>query len=490
MITKKDLAIIDTIEINIQKEKATFSVPRGNREVTAIKTSEVAAIKTNGGWLIDATTFLPPGAEPKAFGDLMLRIGNVIRKYMKAMGHNDVTPEDIDAELGRAWMKEMVGMTFPTKQRFNIDELWTDILQPLPRPMEKEVDMIDRVVTTIIILFFLTSCGGNGGGNGDGNGDGDGKEPQITFTRDAANPVYTPSGSAWNFAGIGDPSVLYDSTAGLYKMWCSGGGIVAPDPDVLVRTQYLTSPDGTTWDEYGTNPIFTVGLGVTDWDRGGVETVHVLKDGDTYVMWYGGYEVREEPPVTMKIGLAISTDGIAWDKEATNPVVDKGAPGEWDDSWIESPSVVKVGGTYYMLYSGIGDPYRFAIGLATSADGIAWTKYAGNPVFEPEPANDWENAIVYAPSLYHDGSQFVMFYVGINATTFLDAARIGMATSSDCVTWTRSADNPLLDLPLAGSWDEHGPFAPSVIFKDGTWMMYYLSGSNPGERIGLATWTP
>lgn len=123
MITKKDLAIIDTIEINIQKEKATFSVPRGNREVTAIKTSEVAAIKTNGGWLIDATTFLPPGAEPKAFGDLMLRIGNVIRKYMKAIGHNDVTPEDIDAELGRAWMKEMVGMTFPTKQRFNIDEL-------------------------------------------------------------------------------------------------------------------------------------------------------------------------------------------------------------------------------------------------------------------------------------------------------------------------------------------------------------------------------
>ncbi len=346
--------------------------------------------------------------------------------------------------------------------------------------------MYCRIVAFIFILWLFAGCGGSSSDDGGVGSDGS----QIQFVRDASNPLYTSPGSTWNFAGIGDPSVMYDSSDGLYKIWCSGGGVVPPNPDVLVRTQFLTSPDGITWTEYGTNPVFDVGSGGTDWDRGGVETIHVMKNGTTYMMWYCGYEVREEPPVTMKIGLATSSDGITWAREVTNPVIDKGVPGEWEDSWIESPSVVKVGDTYYMLYSGVKAPYQFAIGLATSLDGIIWTKHTGNPVFYAEPANDWENAIVYAPSLYHDGSQFIMFYVGINSTTALDATRIGMATSHDCVTWTRSADNPVMDVPVVGSWDEHGSFVPSVIFKDGTWMLYYLSGANPNEQIGLATYTP
>ncbi len=348
--------------------------------------------------------------------------------------------------------------------------------------------MFIRAIAIFLILSFLTSCGNSD--ISDDNVDDRIHQLPITFTRDAANPVYAPSRSAWNFAGIGDPSVIYDSTAGIFKMWCSSGGIVEPHPNVLVRIQYLTSLDGKKWNEYGMNPVFDVAPEGSDWDRGGVETVHVMKDNAAYMMWYSGYEVRENPPVTMKIGLATSSDGIIWYREDANPILDKGAPGEWDDSWIESPSVVTVNGYYYMLYSGIGDPYRCAIGLATSRDGIRWTKYPGNPVFEPEPANSWENAVVYAPSLYHDGNQFVMFYVGMNSATFLEAARIGIAISNDGITWKRSKDNPVLDLPAARSWDEHGSFAPSVIFKNGTWMMYYISGANPNEQIGLATWTP
>ena len=68
--------------------------------------------------------------------------------------------------------------------------------------------------------------------------------------------------------------------------------------------------------------------------------------------------------------------------------------------------------------------------------------------------------------------------------------RIGMATSTDCINWTRYPQNPVLDVGTAGSWDERGPFVPSVFFKDNTWMMYYLSGDNPNETIGLATWMP
>jgi beta-1,2-mannobiose phosphorylase / 1,2-beta-oligomannan phosphorylase len=317
----------------------------------------------------------------------------------------------------------------------------------------------------------------------------DGRDGEQTlFTRNLANPLYTSTGQAWNFAGVGDPCVIYDGGDSLYKMWLSAGGVVPPDSTVRVRTAYLTSPDGIDWTEWGTNPVFDAGPGGSDWDRGGIETVTVLKDGGTYKMWYGGYEARTDPPLTMKIGLATSTDGITWVREGSNPVLDKGSPGSWEDGWIESPSVVKVGGTYYMLYSGITTGYGYAIGLATSPDGVNWTRHPGNPVFRHEPATAWEDGLVYAPALYHDGSRFIMFYVGVNQETFLDAARIGMATSPDCITWTRSADNPVLGLPAPGSWDEHGPFVPTVLYQDGTFEMWYLSGGNPNEAVGLATY--
>jgi len=331
-----------------------------------------------------------------------------------------------------------------------------------------------------VVLLWAAGCGDGGGGGGHTH----------LFVRDPANPVYVPSGSAWNFAGIGDPSVIYDPDDSLFKMWLSGGGVVGANPDAIVRTQYLTSPDGVVWTEYGTNPVFMEGLGPTDWDRGGVETVTVLKLGTEFWMWYGGYEVRAFPPVTMKIGLATSLNGVDWSRYGSNPLLAPGPAGAWDELWIESPVVAAGPGGLYMLYTGVDSGLVYRIGLATSPDGIVWTKYAGNPVLSPNPACAWENGAVYGPALLFDGTQFRMWYVGLNAVTFLDAMRIGMATSPDGTTWTRSPSNPVLDVGNAGQWDAQGAFVPSVILKDGTCMMWYASGANPDEKVGLARWTP
>ena len=141
-----------------------------------------------------------------------------------------------------------------------------------------------------------------------------------------------------------------------------------------------------------------------------------------------------------------------------------------------------------MWYSGIDSSQTYRIGVATSPDGKTWTNCASNPVFSSESANAWENGYVYAPSVLYDGSQYKMFYVGLNSSTFINAYRIGMATSPDGINWTRWANNPVLNLGSSGGWDAGGPFVPTVILKDSELSMWYLSRSSPSEAIGLATW--
>ncbi|MEW6746893.1 MAG: hypothetical protein AB1486_29500 [Planctomycetota bacterium] len=310
----------------------------------------------------------------------------------------------------------------------------------------------------------------------------------VQFVRYPGNPVYEASGALWNVAGIGDPCVIWDEDEKLYKMWTSAGGVVPPETAIGVRIQYVTSPDGVTWTEHDENPVLLEGRSKGAWDRAGVDTATVLKLNGRYWMWYAGYAVREFPPVTMKIGLATSDDGIHWQKDDQNPVLASGDPGEWDESWVESPTVVWWQGQFTMWYTGVGmGGTSFAIGLATSPDGKVWTKHDANPVFEADPASRWDDIAVYAPSVVEGGAGLVMAYVGLS-TAFLDELRIGLATSGDGFTWTRSPPHPVLDLGKTGSWDARGGFVPTLVRRGLRFEMWYVSFAAERAKIGLATW--
>ncbi|GAJ19204.1 unnamed protein product, partial [marine sediment metagenome] len=65
-----------------------------------------------------------------------------------------------------------------------------------------------------------------------------------------------------------------------------------------------------------------------------------------------------------------------WKKCPENPVL-KPTPGDWDREHVGHPSIVYLDGVFYLYYS---EARPYAIGLATSPDGIHFTKYAGNPM--------------------------------------------------------------------------------------------------------------
>ncbi len=177
------------------------------------------------------------------------------------------------------------------------------------------------------------------------------------------------------------------------------------------------------------------------------------------------------------VGQAPPPETWKWQADPA-PVLGRGPGGAWDGVDALNPSVVQWNGRFYNLYSGF-DGRAWHTGLATSADGRSWEKFAGNPVLSPL-AGSWETDFAANGSVVYDGGQFLYWYQGGHP------ARIGLARSPDARRWQRQG-LPVLDPGPAGSWDEAGVADPYVIPCGRTYYMYYLGQNRRDiQRIGLA----
>lgn len=65
----------------------------------------------------------------------------------------------------------------------------------------------------------------------------------------------------------------------------------------------------TMWARHDGNPVFLPSGCGTGWDCGNVHDVSVLLDGGTYRMWYAGSTSGRQE---FAIGYATSPDGVEW----------------------------------------------------------------------------------------------------------------------------------------------------------------------------------
>jgi predicted GH43/DUF377 family glycosyl hydrolase len=233
-----------------------------------------------------------------------------------------------------------------------------------------------------------------------------------------------------------------------------------------------------TMDEFPGNPVLDLGP-LESWDDHYVYSPSVLFDGTTYHMWYGG---NNNP--TRRIGYATSPDGITWTKFSGNPVLDVGSPGLWDDEFVYWPSVIFDGTTYHMWYAG-GSGSSWQIGYASSSDGISWTKSPSNPILGPGPGGTWDDYWVFSPEIHFDGTVYHMWYTGYDGSI----RRIGYATSTDRITWTKYPGNPVLDVGPSGSWDDFYASVPQIVIVGGTYHMVYTGHDGSTFRLGYASST-
>lgn len=232
---------------------------------------------------------------------------------------------------------------------------------------------------------------------------------------------------------------------------------------------YAESTDGLSWNRIGSQPVMVPGTNY--WEMVTICPGPVIKVNNQYWMYYSGSAVGGMGP--SQTGLATSVDGINWTKR-TNPVLT--AQTGWETSVIAS-DVIKIGNTFYMYYTGRTFPI-YKIGLATSTDGINWTKYSGNPILVADKS--WEGDGVYCASVAFFNNKYTMVYQ--NAKNIFADIAFGMATSTDGINWVKESSNPFYTgQNTANHWVNciHYPY----LKKFGNELRIYYSGYDPVADI-------
>jgi predicted GH43/DUF377 family glycosyl hydrolase len=205
------------------------------------------------------------------------------------------------------------------------------------------------------------------------------------------------------------------------------------------------------------------------WDSVQIYSPAVLFDGSTYRMWYTG----NKGTGAYAIGYATSTDGLSWARQGSNAILNPGTAGSWDAGSIRYPTVITDTGMYKMWYTGRDSNSVPRMGYATSSNGVTWTKYASNPVLAPGSAGSWDEKYMAEPTVIKVGSVYMLWYTGANnAGTYA----IGYATSTDGTSWTKYSGNPVLSSTNVTDID-HYAYAPRVVYINGVYYMLY-SASN------------
>lgn len=187
--------------------------------------------------------------------------------------------------------------------------------------------------------------------------------------------------------------------------------------------------------------------------------------------------------LVISLGLTIACqippapDG--WSKYAGNPILEP----EGTEVYTTWASALKVDNTYHMYYSYRHARDKLKIGHAKSNDGKAWTKdRENNPALVGTP-EEWDADQVWCPFVWKEADTWYMLYAGSSSSV----KAIGLATSSDGTSWTKEGTNPVLE-GTVGEWDENDAENWGVIKIGSTYYLFY--DTVKGERkVGIATST-
>ena len=236
----------------------------------------------------------------------------------------------------------------------------------------------------------------------------------------------------------------------------------------IIQVGYATSDDGYHWQMAQDAPVFVTDQIPFGGGKADVSSAIVTDDGTWAIYFHtvGGGE----------IGRATAASPLGPWVVDPNPVLKPTADG-WDQRGLNWPSIVRDGDEYRMYY-GVQTRGGNAIGLATSTDGIQWTKY-DEPVLVAEA--DWESVKVDRPRVTKSPDGWIMIY-----QAGLRIEERGIAVSDDGIHWEKYPANPIFNkdvfpIPNAKTWDTN------LLYLNGVYYYFMELGSLSGTDLYLTT---
>ncbi len=282
----------------------------------------------------------------------------------------------------------------------------------------------------------------------------------VNWTIDA-QPVLSGTASTWDAGHVGWPRVLPDPSSSGYVMYYEAWNGTGRG-----RVGRATSSDGQNWTKDANNPVLVPSA--SGWDSVTVgPVVNVTYSGGNWTMWYSANSQATSASWAfdyMNMGVATSTDGVNWTRYGGNPVLSRGA--SYDTVAVRAGHIVLLDGTYYYYY-GCHDGSDYSDCAAYSSNGYSWTKYGR--VITRIPGGQ-ENAIADLTVLVVNGA-LVMFY-----PTYWTQVKIYRADSQ----WKSGTSSGTVDF---GSWSPSQLSAAAVSFASaaGTSMALQVRSSADGS---------
>jgi hypothetical protein len=272
----------------------------------------------------------------------------------------------------------------------------------------------------------------------------------LRFESATETPAFDTGGpEEWDSPYVSPGAVIYQD--GIYHMLRNGFGDEKP-----TGVGYGVSDNGVLWGEVGAEPVFSL-------EGGQVHTGLVASDGNWIVYFDSQLNKDDEETRYRTIGRASAPGPEGPWVVDSDPVLVPGGAGAWDQSLVQQPSVIETSNGFVMYYTGAGKD-GYAIGRATSSDGIEWVK-DDQPVLTPD--SEWEGSELTRPDVVVTEDGLVMMYGNRSGS------HRGIATSRDGLTWTRFSGNPVLDtraVPRATM------MTGELFYRDGVYLLYLENG--------------
>lgn len=269
--------------------------------------------------------------------------------------------------------------------------------------------------------------------------DGIQAEAEVNVQADAS--VTDPNNPAYikNFPNIQDIGADKEDTSNKQNsLTADGTGVKFPTVDAVNSNFNNFNID--KFNQIGVSKsILTSGV----WDANIREIGNILRiDKNNLVLVYTGTTIPYTQGVSEFIGLATSNDnGNTWIKgglSSDGKIIN--TPSE-DPYIVKNPN----NNNYHIYCERKNSSltYKHAgIELFTSTDLINWSSQG--IVLDKNLSNAWETTDVSSPAVIIEGNSWKMYYEGRSYTAGTNAGVVCLATSNDGITWTKSTINPLI----------------------------------------------